>query len=74
MPIAAGASHGVRRPAGGALIDHDSQLAGSAGGDRVEHFLVLGGHRRTEALEIGRAIPPQHVGDGRHGSTRTSAC
>ena len=71
MPIAAGTSHGVCCPTGRALIDHDSQLAGLAGGDRVEHFFVLGGHLRTEALEIGRTIPPQHVGDGRHGFTRT---
>src|SRR5258705_3065702 len=74
VPVAAGASHRVGRSAGLTPVDHASQLAGAAGADRSEHFLVLRGHRRAEALEIGRAIPPEHVGDGRHRTTPTSAC
>ena len=34
---------------------------------------MLRGHRRAESLEIGRAVPPHHVGDGRHRTTPPSA-
>ena len=33
-----------------------------------EHLLVLRGHRGPEPLEILPAVPPHHVGDGRHRS------
>ena len=68
MPVAARAADGVHPPAVLAAVEDRPQLAGAAGGDGAEHLLMRRGHRRPEPLEIGRAVPPHHVGDGGHGS------
>jgi hypothetical protein len=73
MPVAAGATHGVLAAARRATIKHSPQLTRSTGHDRLEDLLVLRGHRRTESLEIGRAVPSHHVGYGRHRTTPTSS-
>ena len=51
-----------------ALVEHGSQFAGAARGDGVQHLLVLPGHPGPEPLEILPAVPPHHLGDGRHRS------
>ena len=66
MPIAAGSSHDMPVTARHAFVEHHPQLVRATGHYGVEDLLVLRGHRRAESLEIGRAVPPHHVGDGRH--------
>ena len=67
MPVAARSADRVDLPAGLADVEHGPEFAGAACGDRVQHLLVLPGHGGAEPLEILSAVPPQHVGDGRHG-------
>jgi hypothetical protein len=69
MAIAAGTAHRMRASTGDAFIDDHSQLGGAAGTNRLQHLLLFLGHRRAEPLEIRPAVPPEHVGDGRHGYT-----
>ena len=67
MPVAARPADRVDPPARFAALEHGPEFAGAARGDRVEHLLVLRGHGGAEPLEILPAVPPQDVGDGRHG-------
>ena len=67
MPVAARSADRVDLPAGLADVEHGPEFACAARGDRVQHLLVLPGHGGAEPLEILPAVPPQDVGDGRHG-------
>ncbi len=68
MPVAARAAHGVDLAAALAPVEHRAQLTRAARGDGAQDLLVSPGHRGPEPLEIRPAVPPHHLGDGRHRS------
>ena len=72
VPIAAGSSHDMVAAAGGASVVHRAKGPGPAGTDGAEHLAMLRRHPRAESFEILPAMPPQHLGDGRHGGAATS--
>ena len=66
VAIAAAARQQLRLGARLTAIEQSAAGLRAAGDDRLDDFLVLGGHARGEAREVARAVGEEDLLDGAH--------